>query len=574
MKCSVCQRELAPTLSMCIRCGAMRNDSVREEVEATLAPISGRLAAPIVKKADAELRERIEDAACETKAAAEIALPIDLDKPATDELPFTVISTPALVALSTAPVAAAPAQPILLELEDADHDFLTMEDQPLLPADPEPEILAAEHAPVAVEAEEERPDPIRSLTSELPSKDTSQTLADFVSRNSVMPDWRLQLQNSIRQRTGRDEIKPETRPEPVHAEPASRRRSAAAHALKLQYEERNAAPAETPAEHDSASEDRIARAMRRIEESRRTYLPSEKAREGIRAAKEAVRRHPFSVVSRSDELADPQPRPAVKEPASAVRPKLISSLRADEKYDTAKLVPIPEAAIEASSLRVQEPAVEPPTRPARPNPAIERRPRVIFDDTPPEAAAAASPALAAASPAVAGPVAQAAAASVAMPVAEPAVEPAATPNEIPDAQGDDMDDLAPISSRVNAALFDLIAGGLVTFVLLSPYFALAEHWFSFSGVLLFVSVLMLVMMAYLTASIHFLGRSFGMRLFGLDLVDVETGDELTLNQAAANSGVYLVSLLIFGAGSIPVFLNEERRALHDLIAGTIMIREL
>src|SRR5215213_11516522 len=37
MNCPVCKRELAPTLSICLTCGAMMNDTVREELETKIA---------------------------------------------------------------------------------------------------------------------------------------------------------------------------------------------------------------------------------------------------------------------------------------------------------------------------------------------------------------------------------------------------------------------------------------------------------------------------------------------------------------------------------------------------------
>src|SRR4051794_5441617 len=43
MNCPVCTRDLAPTLSICPSCGAMMNDSVREEMELKIT--SGRLRA-------------------------------------------------------------------------------------------------------------------------------------------------------------------------------------------------------------------------------------------------------------------------------------------------------------------------------------------------------------------------------------------------------------------------------------------------------------------------------------------------------------------------------------------------
>src|SRR5688572_11687030 len=51
MNCPVCQRSLAPTLSICPTCGAMMNDTVREEIEKNItagaaAVLSAHAAAP------------------------------------------------------------------------------------------------------------------------------------------------------------------------------------------------------------------------------------------------------------------------------------------------------------------------------------------------------------------------------------------------------------------------------------------------------------------------------------------------------------------------------------------------
>ncbi len=53
MNCPVCQRSLAPTLSICPTCGAMMNDTVREEVEKniTSGPLPLRQSRPVSPRA-------------------------------------------------------------------------------------------------------------------------------------------------------------------------------------------------------------------------------------------------------------------------------------------------------------------------------------------------------------------------------------------------------------------------------------------------------------------------------------------------------------------------------------------
>jgi uncharacterized RDD family membrane protein YckC len=81
------------------------------------------------------------------------------------------------------------------------------------------------------------------------------------------------------------------------------------------------------------------------------------------------------------------------------------------------------------------------------------------------------------------------------------------------------------------------------------------------------------MFVYLTVSLSFIGRTFGMKLFSLELIDAEENAYPTLHQAAVSSSVYLLSLAFGGIGLLPVFFNEEKRAAHDIASGTILIKE-
>jgi uncharacterized RDD family membrane protein YckC len=360
----------------------------------------------------------------------------------------------------------------------------------------------------------------RSVTGDLAAKKTSPTLAEFKNKNASVPDWRLQLQNSVRQRAGRADA------EPVAANAVSPGAGASrgANALKVQY-------APEP-EVENQVDLKVANALKRIEQSRRRYLPTEKAREGMRVAKAAAsRNYPFNVVSRSADLPERPAAPA--EPPTTVRPRLVSSMKIEKKaYDTNKLVPIPEAAYLAADVETTGETAEPKVR-LKENwsQKIEIRESKAIEET-------------------------------------PAVELAMDA----ETETDEIDDLAPISMRFNAGLFDLIIGGFASFVLFSPFLGLYEGWTSLSGLLLFTSILLVVMFVYLTASIAFLGHTFGMKLFSLELVDAEQSEFPTLHQAAVNSSVYLLSLFLGGLGFVPLFFNEEKRAAHDLISGTILVR--
>lgn len=439
MMCPVCKRDLAPTLSICLTCGAMMNDSVREELQSKVAP------SPEAAK-------------------------------------FDIRRNPAMNA------------------------------DPL----PPPPFIPAVKKPTA-----------RIDTANLPIKKTSPTLAEFRTKNATLPDWRLELQNTVRQRTGRGRSD-ETTVDAVASQ--LKLQTSGANALKAQY-------VEEPADVEPLNS-KVANALKRIEESRRTFLPEgkKKTETDTPAKSSSSKTFPFNVVSRSDELP-PKPVSSTNEPAAAIaRPKLVSSLRIEKKgLDTNKLRPIPEAAKMASSFDGDgEIAAEAQKQPLR----GDWSKRIEIKESQPETGA---------------------------------VEP-----EIPaieEVETDEIDDLAPVAMRFNAGLFDLIIGGFASLILLSPFIFASSGWISISGFLATATVFSIVMFVYLTASIRYVGRTFGMRLFSLELVDANGGEYPTLHQAAVNSSVYLLSLAFGGIGFLPMLFNEEKRAAHDLVSGTILIRE-
>ena len=138
---------------------------------------------------------------------------------------------------------------------------------------------------------------------------------------------------------------------------------------------------------------------------------------------------------------------------------------------------------------------------------------------------------------------------------------------------EEIDDLAPLSMRFGAAVFDLIISGFAAAILLSPLMLTGTPFDGFAGGFAIFGAAVAVMFIYFTATIAFMGRTFGMRLFSIEIIDAEANELPTLHQAAVNSAVYILSLLFFGLGFVPAFFNEERRAMHDLVAGTLLIRE-
>ncbi|MBX3244847.1 MAG: RDD family protein [Acidobacteria bacterium] len=398
-------------------------------------------------------------------------------------------------------------------------------------------------AAVAAELEQETAHPIQSSvsaavtvatvvpkrvgTSDLPPKCTSPTLVDFQPKHTMLPDWRLQLQNSVRMRStggvrelalaGNESRQDESEPKITRTTTASKDASANANDTE-----------------QAAKNPMVANALRRIEESRKAYLPDKETRPS--AAPQ--RNYPFNVVSRTEPpVAVPVSMP-VAPPVSVQKPKLVSSLRIEKRaYDTNKLPPI---------ARVTE------TDPVMP--VIENAPVEVPNPAEVEILHSTETVIAEVRPAEAENILEAA------------------ENETTHEIAEEYDDLAPFSMRFAAGLFDVVIGAIGSLIIVSPFIA-GGTWLSVSGVLAFTALLGIFLFLYLTASISLWGGSFGMRIFSLELIDADDSSTPTVHQAAVHSAVYILSLAFLGAGFLTVLFNEEKRAVHDLVSGTLVIRE-
>ena len=77
--------------------------------------------------------------------------------------------------------------------------------------------------------------------------------------------------------------------------------------------------------------------------------------------------------------------------------------------------------------------------------------------------------------------------------------------------------------------------------------------------------------AYLVAFTTAGGQTIGKMAFGLKVVG-DDDESVTAGTAARRALGAMASALCLGAGLLPALLNEDRRALHDRLAGTHVVR--
>ncbi|HEX8267625.1 MAG TPA: RDD family protein [Pyrinomonadaceae bacterium] len=138
------------------------------------------------------------------------------------------------------------------------------------------------------------------------------------------------------------------------------------------------------------------------------------------------------------------------------------------------------------------------------------------------------------------------------------------------------EDYAPLSFRFIAALLDIVlcvgaAFGLVT--LFAPAGFFTAEKFGLESVLTCLGVFAAIKFIYLTGGIVLAETTFAGRLFSLRTVHAEDGSAATVLEAMLNTLAYLLTLALAGIGLIAILLSTERRAVHDWLSGTVVIRE-
>jgi len=67
------------------------------------------------------------------------------------------------------------------------------------------------------------------------------------------------------------------------------------------------------------------------------------------------------------------------------------------------------------------------------------------------------------------------------------------------------------------------------------------------------------------------GTTPGKRVVGIKIVDAKTFGDISNKQAITRSLGYIPSTLLFGIGFLMVLFRKDKRALHDLLADTLVI---
>ena len=134
---------------------------------------------------------------------------------------------------------------------------------------------------------------------------------------------------------------------------------------------------------------------------------------------------------------------------------------------------------------------------------------------------------------------------------------------------------AGLASRFTAYVVDIgVATGVFTLAVAGTAFVagiLISHPVSWNRTNIVVVVLYFAwLFLYFAYSWGASGKTLGMACLGVKVVSAE-GADTTARQAVIRTLAFPLSFLCFGLGFLGIVLQRDRRALHDLIAGTAVV---
>lgn len=364
-------------------------------------------------------------------------------------------------------------------------------------------------------------------TTEINHKLTSPMVIGFQSKSAAIPEWRLDLQNAVRQRREKNQS-PEKENVSVPALSVVHRTNGSA-ALKAEILEN---PESVLHENETVNN-----ALHRIEQSRKKFYVEEQP-SIVPTESTQKKNHPFYIATKSNGATATKSETRISTNFTAVaKPKLVSSLRnGNPDFDTNKLPPLPQSVKMSTSFTKLSVGTTEQSETA----VIEKPEEKIKPDLPKIEISRLSEEVA---------------------------------EEIIEAETEEIEDCAPFAMRFNAGVFDILIGSFAGLILLAPFILLGGNWFTAAGFFAFLATSAIIMFVYMTTAIGLFGKTFGMKMFALELIDIGENDYPSFHQAAVSSSVYLLSLALGGSGFLTVPFTADRRAVHDLVSGTVVVRE-
>ncbi|MBI4852306.1 MAG: RDD family protein [Acidobacteria bacterium] len=132
---------------------------------------------------------------------------------------------------------------------------------------------------------------------------------------------------------------------------------------------------------------------------------------------------------------------------------------------------------------------------------------------------------------------------------------------------------ANASQRLIAASIDLLIIAIAGSIFWGSSYVLGVNFSDERILIMLGSASLLVGLIYLTMMVFVSARTFGMMFVGTRVINNNTKESPSILQAFLRAIGYFISVGLLGLGFAWMFLDHERRTLHDVVSGTFVVRD-
>jgi uncharacterized RDD family membrane protein YckC len=143
---------------------------------------------------------------------------------------------------------------------------------------------------------------------------------------------------------------------------------------------------------------------------------------------------------------------------------------------------------------------------------------------------------------------------------------------VPALSTDTRSDLAGLTRRFFSGLVDLLIIAIMVSPAVAAMYYSGTNWSEPKTIGLVSGITAAIMFAYLTVCTAMTGRTLAMRMFRMRTIDLRTGLIPTGGQSITRAITYVFSLALLGLGIAYAVIDPDKRAVHDKLSKTIVIR--
>jgi len=143
---------------------------------------------------------------------------------------------------------------------------------------------------------------------------------------------------------------------------------------------------------------------------------------------------------------------------------------------------------------------------------------------------------------------------------------------VPALSSDTRADLAGLTRRFFSGIVDLLLIAIMVSPAVAAMYYSGSNWSDPKTIGIVSGITAAIMFAYLTVCTAMTGRTLAMRMFRMRTIDLRTGLIPTGGQSITRAITYVFSLALLGLGIAYAVIDPDRRAVHDKLSKTIVIR--